>query len=702
MNDETPAEAAALLPALLGSLSAVPFLLHVQSGKVAPVYVAGGLSDLLGSATTILPGENWLSPWLHPRDAAAATLPDYAALAAGQELVALFRVIQPQGDYRWLRQVCRLHETGSADDYQIAGLLVDGTRLHEREEAELRYKNYSDLAADWYWEQDENFCFTYFSREFAEITGVSLPLTLGRTRWQGLGSLESEGVDWAGHIRTHEAHLPFRDFEYPSERGNRPIWFRVSGRPKFDEDGNFLGYVGVAAEVGAYKRAEQEALRAGIERDETRTRLTQIVDGSPVAAFVLDREHRITHWNRACENLTGVSATKALGTSEAWRYFYENERPTMADLIVSGEAGHEAGEDVDRFYANKWQRSAIIDGAFEAEGFFPNFGEAGRWLYFTAAPLRDDAGRVIGAIETLRDVTEQRQAESALNERAEALQQALKDLGNVIEHLEQTQDELVRSEKLAALGSMVAGVAHELNTPIGNSLMVASHLVETSKKMKESLKSGLKKSMLDEFLGDTDTAGDVLVRNLSKAAELVSSFKQVAVDQTSSQRRSFNLAEMVAEVVTSLGPTIKKTPYIVEQSISTNILMESFPGPLGQVVTNLINNGIIHGFDGLKTGRIRIEAEKPAEGEPVILKISDDGKGIPASVLPRIFDPFFTTKLGQGGSGLGLNIVHNIVFGILGGRISAESTPGEGSCFTLALPLSAPEQGSAATVAVKA
>jgi PAS domain S-box-containing protein len=695
MTDKTQTDAAALLPALLGSLSAVPFLLHVQNGKVAPVYVAGGLSHLLGSAVTPHPGENWLAPWLHPRDAAAAALPDYAALTTGQEIVALFRVIQPQGGYRWLRQVCRLHEAGDANDYQIAGLLVDGTRLHEREEAELRYKNYSELAADWYWEQDENFHFTYFSREFAEITGVSLPLTLGKTRWEGLGSLESEGIDWAGHIRTHEAHLPFRDFEYPSERGNRPIWFRVSGRPKFDEDGRFLGYVGVAAEVGAYKRAEQEALRAGIERDETRTRLAQIVDGSPVAAFVLDHERRITHWNRACENLTGVSARTALGTNEAWRYFYENERPTMADLIVSGEAGREAGEDVDRFYANKWRRSAIIDGAFEAEGFFPNFGEAGCWLYFTAAPLRDDAGQVIGAIETLRDITEQRQAESALNDRAEALQQALKDLGSVIENLHQTQDELVRSEKLAALGSMVAGVAHELNTPIGNSLMVASHLVETSKRMKESLKTGLKKSMLDEFLGDTDTAGDVLVRNLSKAAELVSSFKQVAVDQTSSQRRSFNLAEMVAEVVTSLGPTIKKTPYIVEQSISTNILMESFPGPLGQVVTNLINNSIIHAFDGLKTGRIRIEAEKPTDGEQVVLKISDDGKGIPASVLPRIFDPFFTTRLGQGGSGLGLNIVHNIVFGILGGRISPESKPGEGSCFTLVLPLTAPQQDAA-------
>jgi signal transduction histidine kinase len=309
-----------------------------------------------------------------------------------------------------------------------------------------------------------------------------------------------------------------------------------------------------------------------------------------------------------------------------------------------------------------------------------------------------------GFITTYTDITERKRHEIELQEfnttlevkiaeRTEALQKALKDLGNVIENLEQTQDELVRSEKLAALGSMVAGVAHELNTPIGNSLMVASHLVEVSKKMKESIKTGLKKSMLDDFLADTDSAGDVLVRNLGKAAELVSSFKQVAVDQTSSQRRAFKLAEMVAEVVTSLGPTIRKTPFLVEQEIAEGIVLESFPGPLGQVVTNLVNNGIIHGLDGRENGRIRIEATIHENNEQVVVKISDDGRGIPANVLPRIFDPFFTTKLGQGGSGLGLNIVHNMVFGILGGRISVDSIPGEGTCFTLVLPLIAPEQG---------
>jgi signal transduction histidine kinase len=311
-----------------------------------------------------------------------------------------------------------------------------------------------------------------------------------------------------------------------------------------------------------------------------------------------------------------------------------------------------------------------------------------------------------GFITTYTDITERKRNEIALREfnatlerkvtdRTEALQQALTELGTVIHNLEETQEELVRSEKLAGLGAMVAGIAHELNTPIGNSLMVASHLATAGKKMSDALKSGLKRSVLDEFLEATESSSDLLVRNLTKAAELVSSFKQVAVDQTSSQRRSFKLAEMVAEVVTTLGPTIRKTPFVVELNIPDDIVMESFPGPLGQVMTNLINNGIIHGFDGRTAGRILIEAEKGTNNETVILKVSDNGNGIPANILPRVFDPFFTTKLGHGGSGLGLNIVHNMVFSILGGRISVESVVEHGTCFTMTLARVSPEQDTA-------
>lgn len=329
---------------------------------------------------------------------------------------------------------------------------------------------------------------------------------------------------------------------------------------------------------------------------------------------------------------------------------------------------------------------------------------------------RNDKSYLIVLFE---DITDQRQAADAMKEfnsrlersvsdRTDALQRALNDLGTVIENLHETQDELVRSKKLAALGAMVAGVAHELNTPIGNSLMVATHLSQTSNNMIEAIKTGLRRSMLDEYVADNAVTAGVLVRNLGKAAELVSSFKQVAVDRTSSKRRSFNLAAMVAETVTTLGPSLRKTPYTVEQAVNKEIVLDSFPGPLGQVLTNLINNGIIHAFDGLPTGAIRVEAEmlptpiadadrnSTTPPDQIVVRVKDNGAGIPPDVLPQIFDPFFTTKRGSGGSGLGLHIVHNMVTRILSGSITVDSELGKGSCFTLILPLTAAAQNDSA------
>jgi signal transduction histidine kinase len=229
--------------------------------------------------------------------------------------------------------------------------------------------------------------------------------------------------------------------------------------------------------------------------------------------------------------------------------------------------------------------------------------------------------------------------------------------------------------------------------------MVATHLSAAGKKMTDAIQSGLKRSALDEFLETSRSSSEILVRNLTKAAELVSSFKQVAVDQTSSQRRRFNLAEMVAEVVTTLGPALRKTPYVIKQSISEDILMDSFPGPLGQVVTNLINNAVVHAFEGRAAGEIHIEAVKCNDGKAVVLKITDNGVGISAETLPRIFDPFFTTKLGQGGSGLGLNIVYNMVCSILTGRIGVESEVGKGTCFTLTLATTATDKEAGSLLA---
>ena len=268
---------------------------------------------------------------------------------------------------------------------------------------------------------------------------------------------------------------------------------------------------------------------------------------------------------------------------------------------------------------------------------------------------------------------------------------ANRDLASALETLNRAHEELGRSERLAALGALVAGIAHELNTPIGNSLTAASTLAERTEAFASQFATGLTKSAVERFIDDTSQAADLLTRNIVRSANLVSSFKQVAVDQTSAQRRRFDLAEVVAENVKALSPTLRKTAFVVDLQIAAEIRMDSYPGPLGQVIMNLINNAVLHGFEGRSEGTITLACAGAADGW-VQLNVSDNGLGISADYLHRIFDPFFTTKLGTGGCGLGLSITHNIVTSVLGGRVEVDSTPGIGTRFTLTMPLSAPAE----------
>jgi len=272
-----------------------------------------------------------------------------------------------------------------------------------------------------------------------------------------------------------------------------------------------------------------------------------------------------------------------------------------------------------------------------------------------------------------------------------ALRKANRELQDMIATLAQAREDLVRSEKLAGLGAMVAGIAHELNTPIGNSLMAAStfemQTIDLGQHLAED--GSVKRSTFEHYIQNAQQAVDILTRNLHRAADIVTNFKQVAVDQTSSQRRSFLLAEVVNGNLLTLQPTIKRTPFIIKQNIPEGLMLESYPGPLGQVLTNLVNNAILHGYEGRNEGTILVSAQLSAQGW-VTMSVEDHGIGIAPADLPRIFDPFFTTKLGVGGSGLGLNIVHNIVTEILGGTIRVKSELGGGSTFIVTLPMSAP------------
>ncbi len=279
--------------------------------------------------------------------------------------------------------------------------------------------------------------------------------------------------------------------------------------------------------------------------------------------------------------------------------------------------------------------------------------------------------------------------EELVTQRTSALTLANQELASALENLSITQGELLRRDKLAALGALVAGIAHELNTPIGNSMVIASTMAERTRVLTESFQDGLRRSELETYLYQASEADAIVLRNLQRAANLVSSFKQIAVDRASSQRRSFVLGDFVADLMLPLCAPLRNTAFSVKQEIPDGLVMDSYPGPLGQVLTSIFENCLLHGFDGRDGGHIAVTASAD-DAQGLLLSVSDDGIGIAQEHLGRIYDPFFTTKLGSGGSGLGLHIAHNIVTGVLGGRIAASSEPGRGTRITLHLPLSAP------------
>ncbi|MFB9240618.1 two-component regulator propeller domain-containing protein [Massilia antarctica] len=261
------------------------------------------------------------------------------------------------------------------------------------------------------------------------------------------------------------------------------------------------------------------------------------------------------------------------------------------------------------------------------------------------------------------------------------------DNADAYRQLQDAQTQLVSQEKLAALGSLVAGVAHELNTPIGNSLLMASTLQEKTSEIAQKFDGAtIRRSELKVFIDASQEASELIMRSLFNAADLLNSFKQVAVDQASAQRRRFHLEQATHEIIATMMNQVRKAGHTLELEMEADIEMDSYPGPFGQVMINLINNAMLHAFEGRSGGAMTVTAMRQGT-ERVLLTFHDDGVGIPAEHQARIFDPFFTTKMGQGGSGLGLNITYNIVTSLLEGSIKVESSAERGTTFFIDLPL---------------
>ena len=411
-----------------------------------------------------------------------------------------------------------------------------------------------------------------------------------------------------------------------------------------DQDGILISYDGVIRDITGHKQAE-EALR------ESEQRLKIILHGSPISTFVIDKDHRVIYWNEALEHLSGIKTEDIVGTCDHWKAFYDSKRPCMADLIVDG-----ALEAIPEWYPSKFSKSQLINEAYEAIDFFPSLKGKGKWLRFTAAVIRNTAGDLVGAIETLEDITESKQTD---------------------EERKKLEAQLMQAQKMEALGTLAGGIAHDFNNILSAIIAYAEggkHIVPDTDKVRKNI---------DEILKVSSRARDLVKQILAFSRRTKHEYIQLKLDAT------------VKESLKMLRAILPKTIEI-RQNLPANGRVMADSTQIHQVVMNLCSNAA-HAM-GERGGVLDVSLNKVDVHEGVEafaldlppgpylrLSVSDTGHGMTPEVLERIFEPYFTTKEKGRGTGLGLSVVHGIVKSHKG-AITCKSIPGEGTTIDIYLP----------------
>lgn len=452
--------------------------------------------------------------------------------------------------------------------------------------------------------------------------------------------------------------------------------------------------------------------------------LSEFFDGHPVATFAIDTAHVITHWNKACEHLLGWTSEEMVGTRKHGLAFYARERPMLSDLIVDA--------DIDAAALTRHSRSDVIPGAYEAEDFFPNLGAGGHWLHFTAAPLRDAGGRIVGAIETMRDVTERRVAENALRrahdslegiveKRTSQLAEANLRLGEQLRQrdiadaetrrhnleltelnaqLSTAQQQLLQSEKLASIGQLAAGVAHEINNPIGyifsnfgtlqgylESLFTMLQAYESAEasiaapEVATRLRIMREKIDLNFLREDIPVLMDESKEGIVRVRHIVQDLKDFSRVDANQEWVWANLHHGMDSTLNIVNNEVKYKADVVKQYGDIPDI-ECLPSQINQVIMNLVVNAA-HAI-GEQRGKITLRTG--SADASVWIEVADTGSGIAPDNLTRIFDPFFTTKAIGKGTGLGLSLAYGIIQKHQG-RIEVDSEPGRGTTFRITLPI---------------
>lgn len=450
--------------------------------------------------------------------------------------------------------------------------------------------------------------------------------------------------------------------------------------------------------------AEQQRIlrQLGTEAQTTRDRLQALLDAATEVAIIgTDLQGAILVFNTGAQRLLGQSQEQALGRLISDLFepgslrdmkAHAPRRGRTSDLMPLDEAHDGSRTDWQRLTARVLSRPSMpVSWIWRSASRDPVE------LSLTLGLVRDVLGQRAGFVLVARDVTPQLQAEAALNALNHALEQRVQERSEALEQamrgMHAMRDDLINADKWSALGSVVAGVAHDLNTPIGNGLTAASSLEERFKQFEEAFEGGqLKRSALQQFLKEGGDLAGLITRSMRASADLLSHFKQASVDQTHNQARDFELHEIVSDILSILQPRLKRLPQRVTASVPEGITMFSHPGALGQVLMNLVNNAIDHGYEtwaeqgrDLSEGEIRVYVSF-SDNEEVVLCVEDNGQGMDPALQAKVFEPFFTTRRGRGGTGLGLSIVSGLVQSTLGGHLLLSTAAGEGCHFELRLP----------------
>ena len=464
----------------------------------------------------------------------------------------------------------------------------------------------------------------------------------------------------------------------------------------------------VQAELYERRQAEE-----ALKNEQAFTRA--VMDSVPGMLYLYDGDGRLIRWNKRHETMTGYSADEIRGM-HLMDWFMVDKK--VQGMVVKEAAKAMQGNATEFRVDLRRKDGTPLTMFFTAVGLTINDNPylTGIGIDITRLTEAETALREVN--ETLeRRVEERTQELNALNQELTAMneemtamneeltamnesllyandqlqlevserQRAEHELTAALDHQKRMQDYLIQSEKMAALGGLVAGVAHEINTPVGVGVTAASHLKQITEQFRELCTTGAprRKDMTD-YLEDMTEAADILLKNLERASQLIKSFKQVSVDQASETRRTFKARQYLSEVLLSMNPRLKKTGHEIRVDCDDYVEIDGYPGAFAQIITNLVMNSLVHAFEPDSVGMIDISIHKQADN--IHLTYSDNGRGIPAEHLPKIFDPFFTTKRGCGGTGLGLSVVYNIVVQNFGGTIVCTSEAGQGATFSIQFP----------------